>query len=102
VTETTKGRKIMNDPDQVDVSPFAAKPAGRPKSLWRIPTILAVAAAGLIVLSIVLDAGNERARDLALLIGAPTLYVLLPATAGCFVVAVVLQIRRKRTGQRRQ
>jgi hypothetical protein len=92
----------VNDPHQADISTFAGKPAGRPKSLWRIPAILAVATAGLTVLSIVLDAGSERARDLALLIGAPTLYLLLPATAACFVVALLLQIRRSRIGQRRQ
>ena len=92
----------MNQPDQTNVSTFAGKPAGRPKSLWRIPAILAGATAGLTVLSIVLDAGNERARDLALLIGALTLYLLLPATATCFVVALALQIRRRRTGQHRQ
>jgi hypothetical protein len=92
----------VNDPHQADISTFAGTPAGRPKSLWRIPAILAVATAGLTVLSIVLDAGSERARDLALLIGAPTLYLLLPATAACFVVALLLQIRRRRIGQHRQ
>ncbi|OXM69584.1 hypothetical protein [Amycolatopsis vastitatis] len=81
----------MNDPDRADVFTSAGKRA----RLWRIPTILAVATAGLIVSSIVLDAGSERARDLALLIGAPTLYVLLPATAVSFVVALVLRIRRR-------
>jgi hypothetical protein len=47
----------MNQSDQTDVSTFAAKPAGRPRSLWRIPAILAGATAGLTVLSIMLDAG---------------------------------------------
>ena len=88
----------MNDPDQADGSTFAGKRAG----LWRITTVLAVATAGLIALSIVLDAGSGRARDLALLIGAPTLYVLLPATVVCFVVALVLRIRRRRIDLRRR
>jgi hypothetical protein len=92
----------MNQSDQTEIPAFTGKLAGRPKSLWRIPTIAAIATAGLTVLSIVLDAGNERARDLALLIGAPTLYLLLPATATCFVVALVLQIRRRPIGQHRQ
>jgi hypothetical protein len=67
--------------NQSDVSTVAGKPPGRPKSLWRIPTIAAAATAGLAVLSIVLDAGDERARDLALL-----------------VVALAVEIRRRRTG----
>ncbi|MBE8516854.1 hypothetical protein ILP97_04865 [Amycolatopsis sp. H6(2020)] len=92
----------MNDPDQADVSPRAGRGAGRPKSLWRITAVLAVATAGLIVLSIVLDAGSERARDLALLIGAPTLYLLLPATVVCFVVALVRRIRRRGPGGHRR
>jgi len=91
----------MNRSDQTDVSTSAGKPGGRPKSLWRRPTIAAAATAGLTVLSLVLDTGNERARDLALLIGAPTLYLLLPATTAWFVVALVLQIRRRRIGPHR-
>jgi DNA-binding CsgD family transcriptional regulator len=86
----------MNQFDRTDVRAFARKLPGRRKSLWRIPVIAATAAAGLTVVSIALDAGNERARDLALLIGAPTLYLLLPATASCFVVALVRQIHRRR------
>lgn len=87
---------------QADVSTFAGKPAGRLKSRWRIPAIAAVTTAGLTTVSIVLDTGDERARDLALLIGAPTLYLLLPATAGCFVVALVRRNRDRRTGVQRQ
>jgi hypothetical protein len=72
------------------------------KNPWRVTTIAAVLTAGLGALSIVLDTGGPRARDLALLIGAPTLYLLLPATAACFVVALVMRIRRRRVGQHRQ
>jgi hypothetical protein len=46
--ETIEGRKIMNRSGQTDVSTSAGKPAGRPKSLWRRPTI----AAGLLTFSV--------------------------------------------------
>jgi len=89
----------MNQSDHTDVPLIAGKPTGRPRSLWRLPTIATGATAGLTVVSIVLDAGNERARDLALLIGAPTFYLLLPATVACLVVALVRQIRRRRAAR---
>jgi hypothetical protein len=74
----------------------------RPRSLWRLPVIAAVTTAGLTVLAVVLDAGGERARDLALLVGAPTLYLLLPATVAGVVVALVRQVRRRRIGLHRK
>jgi hypothetical protein len=50
----------------------------------------------LIVLSFVLDTGGARSRDLALLVGVLSFYVLVPVTVVCVVVATVLQIRRSR------
>ena len=63
---------------------------------WRIPVIGAVATAVLTASAMVLDTGDEHARDLALLIGAPTLWLLLPATVLAFVVALVVHLRRRR------
>jgi hypothetical protein len=97
-----KGRKIMNQSDHTDAPLSADRPTGRPRNLWRLPLIATAATAGLTVLSIVLDAGNARARDLALLVGAPTFYLLLPATVACLVVALVRQIRGRRIGLHRQ
>ena len=67
----------MNQSDPTDVPLFSGKTNGRPRRLWLIPTIAAVVTAGLTALSIVLDAGNERSRDLALLIGAAFLAMLV-------------------------
>lgn len=66
------------------------------ESPWRIPVLGAVATAALTAVAMVLDTGGERARDLALLIGAPTLWVLLPATVAAFGVALVVHVRRRR------
>jgi len=92
---------MTKEPEQPDVPTVAGRPTGRQKSLWRVPTIAAVATAGLTALSIVLDTGDGQARDLALLIGAPTLYLLLPATAASFAVALVVRIRRRRSARHR-
>ena len=73
----------------------------RPKSLWRIPLIAAGITAVLLVLSFILDTGDAHARDLALLIGAPTLWILLPATVAAFAVALVLRVRRRPPSGRR-
>jgi protein-S-isoprenylcysteine O-methyltransferase Ste14 len=66
----------------------------RPRSLWRPPAIVLLVAVALLVLSFVLDTGGERSRDLALLIGAPSLYLLLPLAVLWLAVAVVVQLRR--------
>ena len=66
----------------------------RPRNLWRPPAILLLVAIALLVLSIVLDTGGERSRDLALLIGAPTLYLLLPVAAVWLAAALAVQLRR--------
>ncbi|MGW4212241.1 hypothetical protein ACWEIJ_29910 [Lentzea sp. NPDC004789] len=65
-------------------------------SLWRVPAIAVLTTALLTALSIVLDTGGERSRDLALLVGALTFYLVAPATVICVVVATVVEIRRRR------
>jgi hypothetical protein len=91
----------MNQSEHPDIPTAAGKPTGPSKNLWRWPTIAALATAGLATTSIVLDNGTEHARDLALLIGAPTLYLLAPALAAWLVVALVIQIRRRSIGPRK-
>jgi NADH dehydrogenase len=82
---------MTNQPERVGTPTGAGRPS---KRLWPAPTIAALVTAGLAAVSIVLDNGSEQARDLALIIGAPTLYILAPATAAWLVVALVIQIRR--------
>jgi hypothetical protein len=49
----------------------------------------------LLVLAFALDTGSERSRDAALLIGAPTLYVLLPLAILWLIVALVRHWQRR-------
>jgi hypothetical protein len=86
---------MTNHSERADTPTAVGRPS---KHLWRAPTIAALATAALAILSIVLDNGTERARDLALLIGAPTLYLLAPATTVWLAFALVTQIRRRPTG----
>jgi hypothetical protein len=71
------------------------------KKVWRAPVIALAVTVGLVVLSVILDRGDERSRDLALLVGAPTLYLLLPAVVIWLLVTLVLQLRRRSSGSRR-
>jgi hypothetical protein len=58
--------------------------------------LLALALAGiLLATSFALDAGSERQRDLALLIGAPTVWLLLPASTIWTLVAAIRYLRRR-------
>jgi hypothetical protein len=66
----------------------------RPRNLWRPPAVLLLVAIALLIVSLVLDTGGERSRDLALLIGAPTLYLLLPVAVLWLAVALAVQLRR--------
>jgi hypothetical protein len=66
------------------------------KSLWLVPAIAVLTTAALTVLAIVLDTGDARSRDLALLVGALTFYVVAPITVICVIVATVVKIRRAR------
>jgi hypothetical protein len=45
-------------------------------------------------------AGSEAARDHALVIGAPALYVLLPLAVLWLAVALVVHLRRRRRAVR--
>ena len=66
----------------------------RNRLMW---PLAAVCACGLLYLvATLLDGGGERARDWALLIGVPTLYVLLPLSLLWLIVAVVRGRRRVR------
>ncbi|WP_232661126.1 hypothetical protein [Pseudonocardia sp. TRM90224] len=60
----------------------------------RWPLTAVTIAAGLIVLAFVLDTGPTTVRELALTIGAPTLFFLLPAAVIWLIVAAVLHARR--------
>jgi hypothetical protein len=66
-----------------------------PRNLWRAPAILLGVAIVLYVVALALDTGGERSRDLALLIGVPTLYLLLPVAVVWLVIALVLHLRRR-------
>jgi hypothetical protein len=50
----------------------------------------------LYLVAALLDRGGERARDWALLVGVPTLYVLLPLSVLWLIVAAVRGRRRVR------
>ena len=67
-----------------------------PKNLWLIPAIALLTAAALIVLAFVLDTGDARSRELALLVGVLGLYVAAPIAVICVIAATVVKIRRAR------
>ena len=60
----------------------------------RWPLLALAVSVLLLAVAFALDTGGERARDKALLIGAPTLYILLPASIVWLLVAVALRARR--------
>jgi hypothetical protein len=47
----------------------------------------------LLLIATVLDRGGERSRDLALLIGVPAIYVILPLAVIWLIVVAVLRVR---------
>ncbi len=59
----------------------------------RGPLIALALGALLLLASTLLDRGGERSRDLALLLGAPALYVVLPLALLWLIVVVVLRGR---------
>jgi membrane protease YdiL (CAAX protease family) len=76
-----------------------APAASTPTPRWRAVRwpVLALLGAGLLLaLADHLDTGPEAARDAALLIGAPTLYLLLPGATVWLVVAFLVDVRRRR------
>lgn len=65
---------------------------------WRVvrwPVLAVVIAAGLVAVAFVLDTGSAAARDAALLIGTPALWLLLPAAALWLLIAL---LRARRSG----
>jgi hypothetical protein len=62
--------------------------------MW--PLVAVLSCAVLYLVATLLDRGGERARDWALLIGVPTLYVLLPLSVLWLIVAAVRGRRRAR------
>ena len=70
----------------------------RSGGLWRAVRwpVTAIALAGLLVAAaFVLDTGSGTARDYALVVGAPALYLLLPLALLWLVVALVVHARRR-------
>ncbi len=59
----------------------------------RGPLILLGLGVLLLLASTLLDRGGERSRDLALLLGAPALYVVLPLAVLWLIVVLVLRGR---------
>jgi NAD-dependent oxidoreductase involved in siderophore biosynthesis len=47
----------------------------------------------LLLVATILDRGGERSRDLALLIGVPAIYVILPLAVIWLIVVAVLRFR---------
>jgi hypothetical protein len=62
----------------------------------RGPLIAIATCVLLLLVAFALDSGGERARDAALLVGAPTLYLLLPAAVLWLLIAVLRQLTRRR------
>ena len=61
----------------------------------RTPLFLFGVGVVLLVVAFLLDLGSAGARDVALLLGSYTLYVLLPLASVWLVVAVLLARRRR-------
>jgi hypothetical protein len=59
----------------------------------RGPLILLGLGVLLLLASTLLDRGGERSRDLALLLGAPALYLVLPLAVLWLIVVLVLRGR---------
>jgi hypothetical protein len=60
---------------------------------FRGPLIALAAGVVLLLAATLLDRGGERSRDLALLLGVPALYVVLPLAVLWLVVVAVLRAR---------
>ena len=76
----------------------ASRPTRPSTTLWRSlrwPVGAMVVVGLLLILAFALDTGSERARDAALLIGAPTLYVLLPLAVLWLIVALIRHWQRR-------
>ena len=60
---------------------------------FRGPLILLAVGVVLYLAATLLDRGGERSRDLALLLGVPALYVILPLAVLWLVVVAVVRAR---------
>jgi hypothetical protein len=60
---------------------------------FRGPLVLLGAGLVLLLVATVLDRGGERSRDLALLLGVPAIYVILPIAVIWLIVVAVLRVR---------
>ncbi len=80
----------------------SSRDGGTADRWWRAlrrPVCALVAVGVLIALAFALDTGSATDRDLALIVGAPTLFVLLPLAVGYLVVAAVRFGRRDRRSE---
>ena len=60
---------------------------------FRGPLIALGAGLVLLLAATILDRGGERSRDLALLVGVPAIYVILPLAVIWLIVVAVLRVR---------
>ena len=60
---------------------------------FRGPLIALGAGLLLLLVATILDRGGERSRDLALLVGVPAIYVILPLAVIWLIVVAVLRVR---------
>ena len=60
---------------------------------FRGPLVALGAGLVLLLVATILDRGGERSRDLALLVGVPAIYVILPLAVIWLVVVAVLRVR---------
>jgi hypothetical protein len=60
---------------------------------FRGPLIALAIGLALLIVATLLDRGGERSRDLALLLGVPAIYVILPIAVIWLIVVAVLRVR---------
>jgi NAD-dependent oxidoreductase involved in siderophore biosynthesis len=73
-------------------------PGSTAPSIWRSlrwPLVILVVAVVLYVVATVLDQGSERQRDIALLLGVPALYLLLPLAVIWIGIVVIRHLLRR-------
>ena len=73
----------------------------RPSRSFRGPLIALAAGLLLLLAATLLDRGGERSRDLALLVGVPALYIVLPLAVLWLLVVAVLRARARSVRDKR-
>ena len=63
---------------------------------FRKPLITLAAGVALVILAVALDAGGERSRDLALVIGAAAFYLVLPVAVIWLIAVLIVRARSGR------